>query len=183
MRILLLLLLFVTVTAASTITLKDDSSYEGQIICQKRTTITMKTAQGTIGFMVRTIKSIDSLSMENAKKIVLPQGTVDPKRNEIRYINSSIDTVTIRLRDSTKAMVGEANGAPGDTISFVTDNGVFFESVQYHRGVNTYYLKGHSFNVSAPCNSFQKLDIVLHGAPAGSRPPQLKSLKNLFDLP
>ena len=182
MKILLLLLL-TTLVSATTITLKDGSSYTGQIICQKRSSITLKTAEGTVSFVVRAISHIDSTSYEDAKKLILPEGTLDPLRNEIAYINTSIDTVTIRLRDSSKAMVAELSGAPGDTISFTTDNGIFFESVQYHRGDLTYYLKGQKFNLTAPCNSFQKLEITLKGSPKGVKPPQLKSLKNLFDLP
>ena len=180
---LLFTLLLVTASFATTITLKDGSSYSGQLICQKRTTITLKTPEGTLSLGVRTIATIDSTSYEGAKKLVLPQGVLDPRRNEIAYINYSIDSITIRLRDSSDTMVDEKSGAPGDTLIFIVDNGIFYETVQFHRGDLTYYLKGQKFNVTAPCNSFQKLEISLKGSPKGVKPPQLKSLKNLFDLP
>ena len=183
MKTVLLFFTFVAITHTTAIILKDNAAYYGDIICQKRGALVLKSGKGTITILKKSIAFIDSMSNEGLRSLIIPDSQMVVNKNELSFINESPDTATIRLRHKeTDSIVAEGVGIAGDTILFLVPNGTYYETIRYHRQEDTYYLKGHSFTLSTSCGTFAKQEITIKGY-SGSNVPKLKSLKDLFERP
>lgn len=183
MRSIFLVLCTFSFLSATQIILKNDTVYEGDVICQKKGSITLKSEGGTLTILKKSIKSIDSVNYEGARSITIADSLILKNKNELAFINESTDSATIRLRNKIdSSSVGEMTGGPGDTLLFLVPNGEYFETVEYLRGEITYYTKGNSFIISSSCKSYMRQLITIMGYP-GTNVPRLKSMKDLFERP
>ncbi len=181
MKSIIVLLTLLTTLFAVEIELRDGTIYHGDLIHQTKGKMIFKSKGARLSFYKKSIKRVDSTTVMGKRKFMLPDSLILKERHEILFVNSSTDSVTIKLRNGeTGAVLTEKRGASQDTILFPVADGLFSETVKYWNDTTLYYSKGRPFEMSSKLDKFIKQEIELKGYPDG-KAPTLKSLERAYD--
>jgi len=184
--ILLLVLAFCAFAVAKLeFTLKDGEVISGQLICENKGRLTLKTANsGTVSVWKKSIKFFGGRNIEGEREFILGDSLLLVNKNEIAFVISTRDAARVKLReilaDGTEKLIGEQSGVSGDTLIFSIPDGKYYEAVEYTRGDTAkYYGIGGAFEMKSKCESFKKTEISLQGFP-GETIPKLRGDEQKF---
>lgn len=160
-------------------TLKDGEVVEGQLICEMKGRLTLKTANsGTVSVWKKSIELFGEQRIAGAREFMLGKDYLLINKNEIAFIIVTQDDARVKLRevlaDGSEKLIGEQSGKSGDTLVFFVPDGRYYEAVEYTRGDTAkYYGFGGVFAMKSKCESFAKAEVALRGF-VGDRIPQLR---------
>jgi hypothetical protein len=178
MKILLISLLIPICAFALEFTLKDGTRVSGDLICENKGNLTLKSGSELISFYKKSIKFFNGQDISGAREFILGDSLIVKNKNEIIFIVATNDNVRIKLREvlpsGSEILLGEKSGVSGDSIKFEVKDALYYESVEYTRGDTAkYYMNGAFFEMKNKCEKFSKAEITLNGA-IGANIPKLK---------
>lgn len=181
MKAIILIVLLSLPLFAIDIELKNGDTEVGDILCQEKGKIALKSGTEVVTIYLKSIKKIGDQKVEGKKKFTVADSLILKKKNEIVFVNGSNDSCVIKLRNNIdKSIIGEQGCASGKSVYFIVENGTYYEAVKFLRDDIFYYLKGMPFTIESKCNTYEKNQITLNGY-KGENPPQTKSSKNSFE--
>jgi len=182
-KILILLVCPICIFAALNFVLRDGEIISGDLICENKGRLTLKSGVGTVSVFKKSIKQFGEKDIVGEREFILGDSLILKDKNEIFFVITTQDAARLKLRevlsDGSEKLIGEKSGNSGDTLKFFVPDGRFYESVEHTRGEAKYYMNGASFEMKSKCESFEKVEIELKGFP-GRDVPVLKSEERKF---
>jgi hypothetical protein len=176
-KILILALIPICVFALEFV-LKEGEIVTGDLICENKGKLTVKSGSETVSFFKKSIKIYNGEDISGIREFVIGDSLILKNKNEIIFIVETSDAARIRLRqilpEGGEVLIDEKSGVSGEHIRFDVPDGVFYESVEYTRGDQKYYINSAPFEIVNKCDKFSKREISLRGA-IGENIPKLKS--------
>jgi len=184
MKNLLILILVPLFVFALEFTFKDGSVVSGDLICESKGNLTIKSGNETISFFKKSIKLYNGQDISNLREFILGDSLILKDKNEIFFIVTTNDDARVKLReilpDGSEKLFDEKSGLSGDTVKFLVPDGRYYEAVEYTRGDTAkYYGIGAAFDMKNKCDKFAKVEISLRGFP-GDKIPKLKGDEQKF---
>ncbi|MCL1946562.1 MAG: hypothetical protein FWF51_06430 [Chitinivibrionia bacterium] len=176
-KILILIAIPICVFASLNFVLKDGETISGDLICENKGKLTLKSGGGTVSVFKKSIKQFGERDIVGEREFILGDSLILKDKNEIFFVITTQDAARVKLReilaDGSEKLIGEKSGNFGDTLKFFVPDGRFYESIEHTRGETKYYMNGGSFEMKSKCDSFEKVEIELKGFP-GREVPVLK---------
>ncbi len=181
MRILIVIICLTAMSWAVELELKDGVRVKGDLICESKGAVTLKDGVETVQIYKKSIAKVDSLNVRGSRKFTLGEKYILHEKNEIIYINTSADSLTVRLRSTESGLrLIDKTVAPADSVTIPVIDGSYFETVRYWRTDGAYYTVGNPFVIETKCNKFARFSIELKGY-AGKNYPKLKGPKMAYE--
>lgn len=181
MKSLLLILALSSILFSVELTMKDGEIISGDLICENKGKLTLRDKNQTITIFKKSIAKVDTIDLEGKRKFMLGDEYMLKEKNELIFINSSADSLTIRLRDSeTRKYFTEKSIASGDTVVIPVKDGSYYETVRYWRPNVEYYTEGAPTVIETKCAKFERIEIELKGY-KGDNYPKLKGPKIAYE--
>ena len=183
-KLLVLILLPICIFASLEFTLRDGEVIRGDLICETKGNLTLKSGNGTISVFKKSIRLYKEQDITGLREFILGDSLILRNKNEIFFIIETIDDARIKLReilpDGSEMLIGEKSGVVGDTLKFFVPDGKYYEAVEYTRADTAkYYGFGTNFDIKTKCDKFAKTEISLRGF-AGERIPILRGNEQRF---
>lgn len=181
MKSLFLLLSLASLLFSVELTLKDGEVISGDLICENKGQLILRDKNEVISIFKKSVAKVDTLNVEGTRRFMLGDEYMLKEKNELIFINSSEDSLTIRLRDSeTRKYFTEKSLAAGDTVVIPVADGSFYETVRYWRPNVEYYTEGTPTVIETKCDKFERIEIELRGY-KGDTYPKLKGPKIAYE--
>lgn len=181
MKVLLSILTLASLLFSVELTMKDGEIISGDLICENKGNLILRDGNQTISIFKKSIAKVDTMDVAGTRKFTLGDEYMLKEKNELIFINSSDDSLTIRLRDSeTRKYFSEKSLASGDTVVVPVKDGSYYETVRYWRPNVEYYTEGTPTVIETKCDKFERIEIELRGY-KGDTYPKLKGPKIAYE--
>jgi len=181
-KFILLIALIVSYSVAVKITIKDGTIYNGDVIFENKGSVVIKeyNSSSTVSIYKKSIQKVNDKDIAGARKFMFGDSLILKNKNDLLYINSSNDTISIKIREyPSKEIFITDTIPPHDSIKVAVPDGSYYETVKYYNKDKVYYTKGRVVTIETKPKKFKVIKVDLKGY--GDNYPNLKGPKMEYE--